>query len=250
MENKLKIVTYNIHHGLKAEAITGNILDLAAKGVGVFCLQEIRKNEGEEFLLEALQKNLGPKWKADHFIKPGSNDLGLCILWDGSILKAEGFETILLPKLPKLYFYERALEKIQRQYPRPVQRAALMGKFTLDGQLLRIINVHLDWQGGAKQRALQLKALHAYLATKPSVEKEILCGDFNTIGFYRFYKRRFKKVSAIVGQHFKTELHKKPTTSYLETLDHIFVKNLNILKTEIIRCKGSDHFPLLAEIKI
>jgi endonuclease/exonuclease/phosphatase family metal-dependent hydrolase len=250
MESKLTIVTYNIHHGSKAEAITSNIVSLAANGVNVFCLQEIRKQPGESFLLDSLLKKLGSDWKAEYIIKPDSNDLGLCTIWDNSKLQAVNFEPLLLPKLQKLYFYELAWEKIRKEYPRPVQRAVLIGDFLVNGKRLRITNVHLDWQGGAKQRSMQLSHVYTHVKSKEKADHEIMCGDFNTIGFYRFHKRRLKKIKHLVGNEFENQPPKKPTTTYLETLDHVFVKNLAIIKTEIIKLKGSDHFPLLAEIQI
>jgi endonuclease/exonuclease/phosphatase family metal-dependent hydrolase len=250
MENKLTIVTYNIHHGSKPEAITKNLLYLAANGADVFCLQELRKEDGKNFLLDDFLKKLGPNWKAEYIVKPGSNDLGLCTIWDGQKLQALTFEPLLLPKLKKLYFYELAWEKIRKEYPRPVQRAVLIGDFNLNGQRLRITNVHLDWQGGSKQRMLQLSHFYSHVKSKEKVEREIMCGDFNTIGFYRFHKRGLTKIKKIVGDEFTNKPPKKPTTTYLETLDHILVKNLTVLKTEVLKLKGSDHFPLLAEIQI
>lgn len=257
MEHNLNIVTYNIQNSSKAEEIKQNILALAAKGAGLFCLQEVRKYEHKEFIVDALLKLLGPSWKAEYLISPQSFDLGLCTLWDSSKLQALSFEKLLLPRLPKLKLHEKIfvkvrtkMEKIQNPKVLPTQRAALIGKFKFLGQPLLITNLHLDWQGGFRQRKRQLKALNDYLKSRVRAEFEVFCGDFNTLGFYRFSGRRQKKVRELLGEEFINVFHNRRTTSFPQMLDHIFVKNLTVAKSEILKFHGSDHFPLLAEIKI
>ncbi|MFI5206315.1 MAG: hypothetical protein ACHQVK_05235, partial [Candidatus Paceibacterales bacterium] len=73
---------------------------------------------------------------------------------------------------------------------------------------------------------------------------------FNSLGFYKFHKTRAKKIQNLLGTGFKSAPHKQATTNYLQTLDHIFVKNLAIADIKVLKYKGSDHFPLMAEIKV
>jgi endonuclease/exonuclease/phosphatase (EEP) superfamily protein YafD len=142
------------------------------------------------------------------------------------------------------------IEKADGKYNQPPQRAALIGHFNLNGKTLRISNLHLDWQGGFKQRGAQLKHLRDYLKAKKAAEFEIFCGDFNTVGFYRFSEKRLSKLKKVLGEEYINAFHNERTTSYLQMLDHIFVKNMVVSKAQVLKLKGSDHFPLMAEIKI
>lgn len=257
MENNINIVTYNIHNGFRANQIIKNVGKLAGRGVNIFCLQELRKFSGREFLLNSLLKTLGTEWQAQYLIEPESRNLGLCTLWKTPGLEAINFEFLLLPRLQKPKLYQRAAKKISREYEKladkylgPAQRAALIGNFKFQGRTLRVTNLHLDWQGGLRHRSSQLKLVHSHLEAKTKADFEILCGDFNSLGFYGFYKRRNNKIHGLLGAEFKNAFQKKPTTHYLQTLDHIFVKNLAITNAGILKYKGSDHFPLLAEMKI
>jgi len=257
MEKNLKIVTYNIRHGANASAIIRNIARLSSHGVSVFCLQEFHKYKKRPFLLVPLLKILGDKWRAEYLIEEESHDLGLCILWKTTDLELETFEAVLLPKLNREHIYEKAFQRVMDKYEKlahkylgPAQRAALIGNFRINGIKIQITNVHLDWQGGFRQRELQLRHVRDYLKSRKSADFEIFCGDFNTLGFYRFSQKRLKKVKSVLGEEFINAFQNQRTTSYLQMLDQIFVKNLKVAKAQILRLKGSDHFPLLAEIKV
>lgn len=257
MQSNLNIVTYNIQHGKNTQDIIANILSLAHKNINIFCLQEVREYPSKPFIVDTLLKDLGPSWQAECLVKGHTFDLGLCTLWDSSKIRSKSFEKLLLPKLPKLRFYEKAfskvrvrMEKVTESKIEPTQRAALIGEFELSGQLLRITNLHLDWQGGFKQKSLQLKTLKDYLKPKLAVDYEIFCGDFNTLGFYRFSGKRLQKIRELLGPEFINVFRNRRTAVFPQMLDHIFVKNLSLANTEILKLKGSDHFPLLAEIKI
>lgn len=253
MENSLNIVTYNIHNGSNQEAIMKNIKVLARQSVSLFCLQEVRKQEGREFIVEALLKDLGSEWKAEYFIKPQSFDLGLCILWKTSTLVALNFEALLLPKLNKLSLHEKIVERLINKHKTvaPIQRGSLIGDFNFQGQLVRVTNVHLDWHGGKQQRGRQIQFIKDHLKPKTAAYFEICCGDFNTLGFYRFSQKGSKNIKQLLEPNFESAFkNQKIRSFFLQTLDHIFLKNFKVIKAEILNCKGSDHLPLLAEVKI
>lgn len=251
MSKNLNIVTYNIQHGTRAWEIIRNILAMAYKKVDVFCLQEVKKVPGKKFIIDELLWHLGPNWQAQHF------NFGLCTVWNNNSVQALDFEELLLPKISNLQPYEKLFLKLHAKFERnkvekitAPQRTALVGEFNIGGQRLRITNIHLDWHRGFKHRCSQLEYIRRHLKNKAGVDYEILCGDFNTIGFYRFVNGKLKKVHNLLGQDFVHHLHKKPTTNHFQMLDHVFVKNLALNKTEILKYSGSDHFPLLAEVKL
>lgn len=257
MNTSLKISTYNIQHGTNSQKIINNIELLAQSGVDIFCLQEIRHHPNKPFIVDTLLNVLGKKWKAECLISSSTFDLGLCIIWDSAKLKAKSFNHVFLPKLSKVKLYEkiylkvhRKLEKVSSKNIGPEVKAALIGEFKFFGNDLRVTNTHLDWLGGSKHRAAQLKHIKNHLSLGQPRIFEIICGDFNTLGHYKFGKRLTKKIKTLLGQEFLSVFESKPTTKSWQVLDHILVKNLRVIQTEILKLKGSDHYPLMAEVKI
>ena len=249
----LKIVTYNIHHGLRVKEVAANLKKLAAEEVTVFCLQELFELEGQPSVLEILLAALGDGWKSETFLEPGTFNMGVGILWKADVIEPLTIERLLLPRLSKFNVYETILERgIIRWVNEPPQRAALIGTFKLNGRLLRITNVHLDCHGHFSQRAKQLTYLAAHLKSLPSVDREIICGDFNTIGLEVLSKNQEKKIRGLLGPEFINAYpYATPTFNNLaQRLDYIFVKNMKVREAKVLKLKGSDHFPLVASLEI
>jgi endonuclease/exonuclease/phosphatase family metal-dependent hydrolase len=248
----LKIATYNVQFGLKTNLISDNIQKLAASGVSVFCLQEVKEFEGRRLLKTILEK-LGPGWESDTFIRSGSHDLGLATLWRPDVLQLRDSNKLLLPKLEKFSLYELTARKLALNFVNTtVQRGALINTFHFQGQLIRICNLHLDCAGRFAQRAKQLNFLVSYLQSLPQINYKVVCGDFNTIGVAPFTKRQEQKVRAILGPSF-VNAHPQalPTQkNLLQRLDYIFVSGAQVQKAQVSRMRGSDHFPLIANLEV
>lgn len=242
----LKIATYNIHHGLKLKKITENINKLSKDGVVVFCLQEMRESIKEISVLNACLEALGDNWEYETFLEPDSFNFGLCLIWKSNILKSKKIDKIILPEIPK-----SNIRVMVKKIKKTIQRGVLVGTFEVDGKLLRISNVHLDCHGQFAQRARQLTSLISYLKSDDSVDCEIICGDFNTIGAEALSKKQEKKILAILGEGF-INAYPRPTPTFhlLQRLDYVFVKNMKVNKAEVLKLKGSDHFPLIASLEI
>ena len=242
----LKIATYNIHHGLNLEKVIDNIKKLSKDEVSIFCLQEMRELSKKILVLDACKKALGKGWEYETFLEPDSYNFGLCVFWKSNIIKLKKIEKIILPKIPK-----SNIRVMVKKIKKPIDRGALIGIFEINGKIIRISNVHLDCHGQFIQRERQLRALISHLDFDYSPTKEIICGDFNTIGAEALSQKQEKKILDIFGPGFVNAHPKRtPTFHFLQRLDYIFVKNIKVSKAEVLKLKGSDHFPLVAHLEI
>lgn len=249
----LKIVTYNVQFGVKANRIVGNIRKLAESGVSIFCLQEVKEFANQPSLLNAILDQLGEGWGSDTLIRTGSHDLGLVTLWKKDILLRKDSVQVLLPKLERFSRSELAARKLTLNFVETtLQRGALINTFHFGKKLIRICNLHLDCAGGFAQRAKQLSYTTRYLKSLPKVQFNVIAGDFNTIGITSLTTIQEKKLRSILGPSFMN-VHPRaiPTYKYIpQRLDYIFVSSFEIQKAEVAKLKGSDHFPLIADLKI
>lgn len=242
----IKIATYNIHHGLKLNKVVDNIKKLSKDGVSVFCLQEMRESTKHSVILQTCIEALGEGWEYETFLEPDSYHFGLCIFWRKNILKLKKIEKLILPKIPK-----SNIRVIVKKIKQPINRGALVGTFKFKNKLIRISNIHLDCHGQFIQRERQLKYLVQHLKSDSLPKTEIICGDFNTIGVEALSQKQEKKILDIFGSGFINAHPKRtPTFHFLQRLDYIFVKNIKVQKAEVIKMKGSDHFPLVADLEV
>lgn len=264
----LKLVTYNIECGLQDEQLRKNIKSFKDQGINVFCLQEVRKLQNEPFIGDKFLRDLGPKWKSEYFLVPefGGIGLALCIIWNSDILNLAGADKIPLPEFLSLNFWERAFIKavlghVQKNNwfalfgsqvnPIMLKRGALVCDFDLGSSKLRILTAHLDWAGGLRQRLSQIKYITDYLSTRPKVEREIVCGDFNTLGMFFSFKKRSEQVRKFLPADFYDTLAEPKTTARLfQRLDYIFQKGFKKFDAKVMPVKGSDHKPIIATLEL
>lgn len=241
----LKIVTYNIQHGLKLQEIKNNLHLLSKQGVDIFCLQEIRRS----FMNELLAV-LGQGWKHESFFAPDDGfDYNVCMIWKSSELEATGFNAIPLPKLDKLRGWQCLFEQVMRHDPTPIHRGALSGIFKKADKYFRITTIHFDWSGGMPHRACQARHLADQLVSENFSGSEVVCGDGNTIGL--FPERSTSEIQTALGADFVNALPHFPATSTsTQSLDKIFVKGMTVLDARVLKLKGSDHFPVMASLKV
>lgn len=245
--SEIKLVSYNLDHSSKKDRLVENIRKLSQLGTNIFCFQEIRTGNPNEFIGNAILSALGPGWKGEFLISENSkNDYGLGIIWNSSILELVDYQILDFPVLPQLFSLERLIEQYLLSGDiTPVKRAALIATFVVDGQKFRISNVHADWHGGFEHRFSQLQHLLKHLKPE-NIKSEIICGDFNTIGLFRSYKQ-IKKIQELLGPEFINFFPKHTITSiHGQRLDHVFARNFNQSHAKVHKMFGSDHFPIMA----
>jgi endonuclease/exonuclease/phosphatase family metal-dependent hydrolase len=247
---QLKLVSYNIDNSTQTDQIVKNIFELAKSGVNIFCLQEVRPSKSGEFIGKSLLDKLGSGWEGEFFLttKPNNCDYGLGILWNSVYLKPVKFDTLSFFKLLQLDFHEQIFGLLRGEEITPIQRGSLIGTFKFDDRVIRISNVHMDWHGWVGHRTRQLQELLDFLKQKSATDAEIICGDFNSLGFFG-YGQRLEKIKNILGSEFVNSFPEfRNTTTHYQHLDQIFVKNLKIHETDVLELPGSDHYPIQATI--
>jgi endonuclease/exonuclease/phosphatase family metal-dependent hydrolase len=199
-----------------------------------------------------LLETLGAEWQMEYETPPkNSYDNGICILWNKSALEGITFERLSLPLIPQAKLWEKAWIRVHGfgRNAFLLQKGALVGTFKWNNRRLRITSLHLDWQGGLKQRTAQLAFIRDYLISRPNADHEIICGDFNTIGVLN-KKRQIKLFLEVLGNRFQDAAANPEDTFPPFLLDHIFVKNLQSVQFQTSKLPGSDHFPVLAKLVV
>jgi len=249
MDKKLKLVTYNIHNGLKVDHLVKNISKMAAREANLFCFQEFRKFKDKPFIGAKLKEIFKNNWGLDYFMHEDTFDLGLCVMWKKAELDLIKTDKFLLPKIARLRKSMKVMKKVFLDRPLPVQRGAIIADFKMGHCAMRIVNVHLDWLGGKAHKAIQIKQLVEHLKTKPEVPYEVICGDFNTVGPLGFLNKRHHKVLGSFGGKFTDISSRLRLTSYsFQKLDHIFCRGFKTTKVRRFFLLGSDHLPIWAKL--
>lgn len=271
---ELILVTYNIQFSYHTEEIKKNILKMALMGASIFCLQEVVCNSDQTFIVNILLEKLGSDWKAIHNLGAENSklEMGNCIIWNTKVLKLEKEQKEFLPKHKALVVHEKIFSWIVGGITVPFQRRVIVGYFKFNNISIRITNIHLDQNGGLKNRKIQLKYL-ANTLRKNSYTHEIICGDFNSFDLLKTGKearmhaeilsKDFVDVSKDSGWTadlndidldkgntvFKF-LIKNMRIHIRRKLDYIWAKNITSLKCEKLLLKGSDHKPLISCLEI
>ncbi len=243
------VATYNIFDGRRPEQITQNILKLIRQGAHVICLQEVWPLYRGRNIRKLIDQHIPVHFKSQYYSEDGANwyDYGLGVLWDTNVFFDPTFNQLSFPKKSRLTLWDKSFFWILGLTPTIFGRGALIGTFTFGEKTVRITNLHLDFQGGDIHRANQLQSLTNYLNSQPLVDNEIICGDFNTIGLLG-KQEKITGLKKILGNGFQSIFKKPYTSSIIQQLDYIFVKNLSVRQAKIIKLLGSDHYPLLAEL--
>lgn len=270
----LAIATYNIQFGINAEQIIISIATLVSNGAQIICLQELINTPDEGFLIDKILKRLGSKWQAAYHVGTEQSRLsiGTGILWNTEVVKLNHTEKILLPKLKKFDIHEHLYYRLISVPSTVLQRRATTCYFTIDSKELRVTSVHLDNVGGPWHRVKQFTYLISELNNYKTIDRDIICGDFNTFDLLRigYEKKLLRKVmrnefedasehikwtSDIYNIDFTTSkpffpwLIKAANIHIRRKLDYIWVKQMEIISCDKLSIPGSDHFPLIATLQ-
>jgi endonuclease/exonuclease/phosphatase family metal-dependent hydrolase len=264
----LKLVTYNIHYGRDEKSLLASIAEMAKLQTDIFCFQEVRRSGNNPFIGDKILATLGPNWQAEFFLQPGiipSTALGLCVIWKSSVLELKGVEKLYLPLLQKLSWWDIIFQKFARanielgtwlkifsgaSKPEISQRGAIICDFDFQGLPVRVCNAHLDYAGGMKHRLRQIRYIRDQLISKPQIPREIICGDFNTIGPLWKAKKVAKKILQKLDNKFLDTMSViSPTLVLFQRCDYILQKGFIRAEAKVLRKRGSDHWPLMAVLE-
>lgn len=198
-----------------------DIIDfLRVSKADIICLQEVNESAKVGFQVSSLKEELG---MYSHF---GANvvDLGL------------NYGLVTYSKYPI-----KSEKHIYLSSDRE-QRGILHTVVNVEGRNLNIINVHLGL--GEEERKVQVEELISIIKLLGK-EPYIVVGDFNE-GDIDINKKILKDVAK--------ELDKSNILTFatgLDRIDYIFVSpNIEVLDYEVLIKNMSDHYPIIAKLKI
>ncbi|MEF9991954.1 MAG: endonuclease/exonuclease/phosphatase family protein [Romboutsia sp.] len=221
---EIKVVSYNIHSGLNKDmfpTLFDIISFLKVADADIICLQEVNESAKAGFQVTSLKEELS---MYSHF---GANvvDLG------------RNYGLVTYSKFPiksKNHIY---LSSSKRE-----QRGILNTVVNVKGKDLNIINVHLGV--GEDERKVQIKELLEFIKQLEN-EPYIVVGDFN---------EGHMNVDESILKDSAVEMNKSNIITFatgLYRIDYIYVSpNIEVLDYEVLIENMSDHYPIVAKLKI
>ncbi len=272
----LNVATYNLEVSRQPERLIKNIYEMAKEGVDIFCLQEVAPGEGEQFIITKVLKRLGKDWQAEWSLSDTTQPMafGNAIIWNEKVLKRIGSEIVLLPERREPRSHEKIFSRMIGFTGKLIIRRGLVIDFMLNKQKIRVCSVHADLLGGASHRKRQVRFLLDHLKTLSMVECTVIAGDFNTVNII-FKDRERKDLQDIFANYDFFDVTNKIDWShdiyqanmgrdgllakkiienfnlhFRQKLDYIWVQNLESEGAARVETIGSDHFPLIAFLKL
>ncbi|MGL5328266.1 MAG: endonuclease/exonuclease/phosphatase family protein [Peptostreptococcaceae bacterium] len=220
---EIKIVSYNIHSGLNKDMYPTlfDIIDfLRIADADIICLQEVNESAKVGFQVSSLKEELN---MYSHF---GANVVNL----------GANYGLVTYSKYPiksEKHIYLSSDKE---------QRGLLHTVVNIEGKKLNILNVHLAVK--QEERDIQIKEVLSYAKTLGN-EPYVIVGDFNEGNL------------SLEGTNLKdaaVETDKSNILTFtlgLYRIDYILVSpNIQVLDYEVLIKNMSDHFPIIAKLKI
>lgn len=271
----LIVMTYNIQHGYQLDRIK-NTLEKIGKNIDIVCLQEMNHFKNKSLVKDIINKSLS-QYEGLYYEHPSfGKHVGFATFWKKNKLSLTSSHKMLLPEFKG----SSPLHHKLLMSSKDSRRGALIVTFkTQHGKKLRVVNVHLDWRGKPKHRLNQLNYITDFTNTLKKSDFEIICGDFNTIGPLRLlgkklFKQRQNLILSALGLNYSLtipdanwthdglasfgselpfyllkKLLSKVGVHYYQKLDYIFVNGFEVMQSKVLLVKGSDHFPVIAELR-
>jgi len=190
------LVSYNIQRGINLAGLLRLFDELPAfRMADVIAIQEASFLKDGRNVLEPLAEILSSHhaWTYKTVMSYPDKEYG-----NGFIFR-DGYEvidswSIPLPQVAELKWYE----KQKTEGGRPDTKSAFLQRFGKGGWSVQVANVHLDFSGGSNHRHRQLEHLLSEVGKRSTISGDdslegtptIICGDFNTVGYYRLAASR------------------------------------------------------------
>lgn len=169
------VATHNLMQGLKIGSLLEHYRQLRAeRRLDVLCVQENRCVDGRSHT-KAIADDLGGEYEE----LCDTERCGKGIVFNRNTLECKGHELFELPRLDRLAWLERRYIAGGQ----PDQRYVQIAQFEqADGEMLTVINFHLDTAGGNHHRRRQVEAIAGMVDAESRV---VACGDTNAFGIRR-----------------------------------------------------------------
>ncbi len=240
-----RILTYNVHRWLGTDRKISpmRIAEvIAACEADVVALQEVRVGRtkaGEIDQAATVADRLG----MDLYFQPTIRILG------------EQYGIAILCKHPA-YLVKSGRLPTQSTKPSFEKRSALWVCTEIDGQKVNVINAHLSLRSGERRTQASALVGSEWMGHPECADPAILLGDFNAPP----YSRSYRMIASRLRDAQLSNAHGEPQPTFhtrapVLRLDHVFVtKSVDVVDAGPVRNAltrvASDHFPLIAELRV
>ena len=172
--------SYNLQRGIHYPHLLeqfGSLPEL--RDADIIAVQEALVPRGGRNTLARLAEDLGAgyRWSYEPVMRYSDKEYGNGFLYRSTVSVRDA-RRVPLPRVARMGW----LARFKTEGGVPDTKSAFVQTFDLCGCRLRIVNLHLDFAGGAEHRVAQLTHLFDMVDTPPGDchEVDILCGDFNS----------------------------------------------------------------------
>lgn len=247
---RIRVMTYNIHHGADAEErpSLGEVAELIAElQVDVVGLQEVDRHWAERSgfadQVNELADRLGmhSAFGPIYDLPPEENRserrrYGLAILSRHPIVDTQNFELTRLPSIGE--------QPERRRMP-----GFLMAAIDVNGTVLHVFNTHLDYRSDPAVRTTQVEEMLDILSSYPA--PLVLLGDFNALPdadelepLYDAYIDAWDVAGQGDGRTY-------PAVEPVKRIDMVFVTaDVHVDSVAVHASAASDHRPVTADFTI
>ena len=186
MPQILRLVTYNLQRGIHYDRIREHFATLAPlREADIVVVQEALVPVNGVNTLARLAADLEGeyRWAYRTVMSYPDKEYGNGFLFRPSVTPRSG-QVVPLPRVDQLGWVAR----LKTEGGVPDTKSAFVQVFNVGRGLVRVVSVHLDFAGGPGHRVRQLSHLVDVLDQTVETDGgavEVLCGDFNTSGWYR-----------------------------------------------------------------
>ncbi|MDK2801052.1 MAG: hypothetical protein PWP27_2495 [Clostridiales bacterium] len=225
-EKALKVMTYNIRHGLG----TDEQLDLERVIDTIKSVDPdiVALNEVDHLMLRSQIQ------KQDEMI---ASALGYNLAYGYNINIGGKYGNVLLAKYPIKSWVNHKLPKHPLSEPRGLMEADL----DIDGEVLKVMITHLSIK--EKERPEQVNFITKKL--EEVSQPKILMGDFNNNPSSEI----IKQITAVMKDTAIKEYNTFPANNPKKRTDYIFVSDkIKVKSSQSVMSEASDHLPVVAEL--
>jgi endonuclease/exonuclease/phosphatase family metal-dependent hydrolase len=227
-EKTVKIMTYNIRHGVGVD--DNYDLDRIISVIKEADPDIVSLNEVDHMMPRTYMQ------KQDKII---ADALGYNLVYGFNINFGSKYGNVLLSKHPITTYINDALPKNKMSEPRGLIQADV----NIDDKTIKVLSTHLSIN--SEERPEQIVYIIEKL--KELDGPTVLIGDFNAAPS----SNEVKQISEMMQDSAKEEYGTFPANDPTFRIDYIFVsEELEVKNNKVIESEASDHLPVLAEVSL
>jgi len=194
----MKIITFNIQGGFKIDELCGEIKEKLVP-FDILCLQEVCESKKIKNHAQQIAKSIGEDYSSKSFLPIDFKvkRMGNAFVFNQKTVKVLSSQGFNFPLFSPGLFWKLLTRCFCLDCDRLCQTALFQ---THQGSKIRISNFHLGFVGATAVRKKQIQFAIRTLSGLKKSDRELILGDFNTIGVFR---KRFSELSLFFRAGFR-----------------------------------------------